>query len=119
MPDRNDRRNAEAAEERAAELAGSLDLAELRARIDVLDREMIRLLNERAKLGVLAGRAKAAAGKSVGDPERERDVLLRVALANDGPLPQAALLDLYRRLIEAIKALEEADNHPRVEGGWK
>ncbi len=43
------------------------------------------------------------------DPEREREVLLRVAMANEGPLPQADLVDIYRRLIDALVALEEAD----------
>ena len=30
-------------------------------------------------------------------------------MANDGPLPQADLVEIYRRLIEARVALEEAD----------
>jgi uncharacterized protein (UPF0335 family) len=30
-------------------------------------------------------------------------------MANQGPLPQDALLDLYRALIETIKRLEEGD----------
>ncbi len=86
-----------------------LDLDQLRSRIDELDREIVRLLNERARLGIEAGRAKAAAGRGVPDPDREREVLLRVAMANRGPLPQAALVELYRALIETVKGLEEAD----------
>ncbi len=97
----------------ASELAGSLDLAELRARIDVLDGEIIRLLNERARLGVAAGRAKIRAGQAVVDADRERDVLLRVALANDGPIPESALVDLYRRLIEIVRDLQESDRGGR------
>jgi chorismate mutase len=42
----------------------------------------------------------------VRDPDREREVLLRVAAANDGPLPQADLLALYRRLMTATRRLE-------------
>jgi hypothetical protein len=33
--------------------------------------------------------------------------MVRVAMANEGPLPQDALLALYRQLIETIKRLEE------------
>jgi chorismate mutase len=86
------------------------ELLQVRAQIDELDRTIVRLLNERAALAVEAGRLKAAAGRDeVRDVEREREVLLRVALANEGPLPQADLLALYRTLIEAVVALEQRD----------
>lgn len=86
------------------------ELDVLRARIDGLDRTIVGLLNERARLALEAGRLKAAQGRDgVRDLEREREVLLRVAMANEGPLPQADLVDLYSRLIDALVALEEAD----------
>ena len=85
-------------------------LDELRERIDELDRTIVRLLNERAQLALEAGRLKTAQGRDgVRDPEREREVLLRVAIANEGPLPQAGLVDVYRRLIDVLVALEERD----------
>jgi chorismate mutase/prephenate dehydratase len=86
------------------------ELETLRARIDALDRTIVERLNERARLAIEAGRLKTAAGRDgVRDHEREREVLLRVAMANEGPLPQADLVDVYRRLIDALVALEEAD----------
>jgi chorismate mutase/prephenate dehydratase len=79
----------------------------LRRRIDALDRRIVELLGERTRLGVEMGAAKTAAGRrAVRDAEREREVLLRVAAANVGPLPQAELLALYRRLIAATRRLE-------------
>jgi len=90
------------------------ELARLRRRIDALDRRIVALLNERAELGREVGRAKQAAGRrSVRDLEREREVLLRVALANLGPLAQADLLAIYRRLIAATRAVEERDRGER------
>ncbi len=90
------------------------DLDALRARIDALDQEIVALLNERARLALEAGRCKVAAGRDgVRDPEREREVLLRVAMANGGPLPQADLLAVYRALIDALVALEEQDRAKR------
>jgi chorismate mutase len=83
------------------------DLETLRNEIDALDREIVRLLNDRARLGLEAGSVKSATGRPIADQDREREVLVRVAMANDGPLPQDALLSLYRQLIEAIKRLEE------------
>ena len=86
------------------------ELETLRARIDALDRAIVERLNERARLALEAGRLKTAAGRDgVRDPEREREVLLRVAMANEGPLSQADLVEIYRRVIEAVVALEERD----------
>jgi chorismate mutase/prephenate dehydratase len=86
------------------------ELRRLRKRIDALDRRIVGLLNERAELGREVGRAKLAAGRTaIADREREREVLLRVTMANAGPLPQADLLAVYRRLMAATKALEALD----------
>ncbi len=73
------------------------------------------LLNERAELAREAGQAKAEAGRrAIRDAEREREVLLRVTMANTGPLAQGDLLALYRRLMVATRALEARD---RVRSG--
>ena len=86
------------------------ELRRLRRRIDALDRRIVALLNERASVARDAGRAKAAAGRRpIRDAEREREILLRVSMANEGPLPQAELLALYRRLFLATRALEARD----------
>jgi chorismate mutase/prephenate dehydratase len=86
------------------------EMVRLRRRIDALDRRIVALLNERADLGRDVGRAKAAAGRrAIRDAEREREVLLRVTMANTGPIAQADLLAIYRRLIAATRALEARD----------
>jgi chorismate mutase/prephenate dehydratase len=86
------------------------ELRRLRRRIDALDRKLVALLNERATVAREAGRAKAEAGRTaIRDAEREREVLLRVTIANEGPMPQADLLALYRRLFAATRALETRD----------
>jgi chorismate mutase / prephenate dehydratase len=70
----------------------------------------VALFNERARVAREAGRAKTAAGRTaVRDAEREREILLRVSMANEGPMPQADLLALYRRLFAATRALEARD----------
>ena len=85
------------------------DLDTLRSEIDALDREIVNLLNRRARLGLEAGKAKMKNGRPITDKEREREVMVRVAMANNGPLPQDALLALYRQLIETIRRLEELE----------
>jgi chorismate mutase len=91
------------------------ELDALRSQIDAVDREIVRLLNERARLGLDAGKAKLRSGLPITDTDREREVMVRVAMANNGPLPQDALLALYRALIETIRRLEELEksgSHP-------
>jgi chorismate mutase/prephenate dehydratase len=91
-------------------VAETPELRRLRRRIDALDKRIVTLLNERATLAREAGAAKTAAGRrAIRDAEREREVLLRVTMANEGPLPQADLLALYRRLFVATRALETQD----------
>jgi len=96
--------------ERRARDAETPELRRLRRRIDSLDRRIVGLLNERAELAREAGRAKSAAGRrAIRDVEREREVLLRVTMANTGPVPQADLLTIYRRLMALTRALEARD----------
>ena len=85
------------------------DLDSLRTEIDAVDREIVELLNRRAKLGLAAGKAKMRSGLPITDMDREREVMIRVAMSNSGPLPQDALLALYRQLIETIRRLEEIE----------
>ncbi|MGH2476429.1 MAG: chorismate mutase [Candidatus Limnocylindrales bacterium] len=95
---------------RGARPPESAELRRLRRRIDVLDRRIVALLNERAALAREAGRAKAATGRAaIRDADREREILLRVSMANEGPFPQADLLALYRRLFAATRELERRD----------
>lgn len=83
----------------------------------MLDRRIVTLLNERAAIAREAGRAKAAAGRTaIRDAEREREILLRVSMANEGPLAQAHLLAMYRRLFAATRELERRDRE-RERGG--
>ena len=86
------------------------ELRRLRRKIDALDRRIVAILNERAELGRDVGREKVASGRrAIRDTEREREVLLRVTMANAGPMPQADLLAIYRRLMAVTRALETRD----------
>jgi chorismate mutase/prephenate dehydratase len=92
----------------------SAELRRLRRRIDALDRRIVRLLNERAGLARDVGRAKALDGRrAVRDAEREREVLLRVTMGNEGPTPQADLIAIYRRLFSVARSLEARDRNRR------
>ena len=88
----------------------SPELDRLRAEIDELDRRIVGLLNERAALARAVAHEKAAIGRrAIRDRDREREVLLRVSIANEGPIAQVDLLAIYRRLIASARALETAE----------
>jgi chorismate mutase/prephenate dehydratase len=87
--------------------ADSAELRRLREEIDALDRRIVQLLNDRATLTIAVGHEKTRLGRrAIRDAQREREVLLRVSIANEGPVPQADLLAIYRRLIASARALE-------------
>ena len=77
-----------------------------RTEIDEIDRELLRLLNRRARLAIKLGALKTKAGLPCCDPERERAVLGRLQQANPGPLDQDAVTKLFRRIIRESRRLE-------------
>jgi len=81
------------------------DIAKHRPEIDALDEKIVALLNQRATRAAAIGRLKANGGAY--RPEREAEVLRRVAGANRGPLTNAVLLRLYTEIISACRSLEE------------
>jgi chorismate mutase/prephenate dehydratase len=81
-------------------------LRKLRDRIDRLDEEILRLVNERAGLAHEIGTLKGEG--TVYRPEREAQVLRRLAGRNSGPLPEKAVTHLFTEIISACRALEDA-----------
>lgn len=86
----------------------STDLDNLRKRINELDAQLVRLLNERAETAVQIGHAKSTTGKAVYDPARERAVLDRIDALNTGPLDKGAVEDIFSGIIAACR---EIQNH--------
>lgn len=81
------------------------DIAKHRAAIDALDEKIVALLNQRATHAAAIGKLKANGGAY--RPEREAEVLRRIALANRGPLANDALTRLFTEIISACRSLEE------------
>ena len=81
-------------------------LAELRKAIDAVDRRMVGLLAERARLAEQVGRAKADGSRGILDPAREKQVLDAACEANPGPLRDASLQAIFREIISACRDLQ-------------
>jgi|SRR5580693_5306668 chorismate mutase len=83
-----------------------MTLEELRNRIDVLDRQLVELLNERARAALLIGHLKAATSLPVYEPAREKVIYSNVRENNKGPLPDIELTHIYERIIDVMRALQ-------------
>lgn len=82
-------------------------LGDLRNKINVLDDQIVRLLDERMQTSLAIGEVKRAEGRQVFDREREYAVLERVLKAvRKKTVPPAALLDIYSDLMLASRRLQ-------------
>ncbi|MBI1336818.1 MAG: prephenate dehydratase [Phycisphaera sp.] len=79
----------------------------LRLKIDQLDKQIVDLLNERAKVVVEIGKVKLRSnGSPIYAPDREQKVLQQVRSYNKGPLPDPCLEAIWRELMSGSFALE-------------
>jgi chorismate mutase len=78
----------------------------LRQSIDAIDKEMVRLLNERAGCAIALGRIKKDRGLPIYQPAREEEVLGNVQRENVGPLESEALRRLFERIIDESRRIE-------------
>ena len=89
-------------------MVDSAELEQLRERIDALDAELLRLLNERARCAVEVATVKRRqGGQAFYRPEREAGILRQVREQNTGPLPGDAVVRLFREVMSECLALEE------------
>jgi chorismate mutase/prephenate dehydratase len=86
---------------------GQASLAKLRRQIDKIDRELLRLMNDRAKIAEKVGQIKEADNMPVFSPEREDEVLAGLKEANQGPLPGVAVEAIFRELMSASRSLQK------------
>jgi len=84
----------------------TLDLKELRKRIDALDEKILNLLNQRAEVVKEVGRVKTKANASYYVPHREKAVVSRLQSINNGPFPNSALESVYKEIMSACRSLE-------------
>ncbi|HEX9182593.1 MAG TPA: prephenate dehydratase, partial [Burkholderiales bacterium] len=81
------------------------DIDQLRKDIDALDSELLALLQKRARLAQRIGALKG--GAPAYRPERESEILRRVAAQAGAPLSAEAATRVFREVISACRGLEE------------
>ncbi len=81
-------------------------IEELRRRVDEVDLELIRILNERARIVQEIVSIKGEAGKPLFDPRREEEILRRVAEQNEGPIYDTSMREIFELILHRIRDLE-------------
>lgn len=88
-----------------------------RQKIDYIDSEIIKLLNERAKYAQDIGKLKQKLNIPVYSPGREDKIIAGIKTINPGPLNTEALSRIYKHIIEETRRLENGnydnDNNQR------
>ena len=82
-------------------------LEQLRDELKKTDREIVRLLNERAEISVKIGRIKAERGLDVYDASQEAKIFEYLKDINGGVLPEKYLKTIFGEIISASRALQK------------
>ena len=83
------------------------DLKKLRKAIDDVDKELVKILDERARLAKEIGEKKARAGKDFFDPARQKAILDRVIKHGSGTFPLDGLKAVFTEIMSTCLNLEK------------
>ncbi|MSV30250.1 MAG: chorismate mutase [Bryobacterales bacterium] len=87
-------------------------LADCRQRIDVVDRRIVALLNERTRVVQEIGRIKQEFGLPIYEPKREDEVYRNVTGTNAGPLEPDSVKRIFERIVDEMRSVQRL----RMEG---
>ncbi len=80
-------------------------IAEIRGRIDAIDCQLVKLLNERAQCSLDIRALKPDAHWGLYDPKREEEIFANVAKCNEGPLYAENLREIYEAILHVAKEM--------------
>lgn len=83
-----------------------MEISDWRKKIDELDEQIVRLINQRAEAAQAIGRLKHKSSLPVYEPQRENSVFEHVRSVNPGPLSNTEIVDVYERIIDVMRALQ-------------
>ena len=84
-----------------------MEIEDWRAKIDVLDEQIVALVSRRAEAAHAIGELKRAAGMPVYEPRREQEVFDHVRTVNAGPLGDAEIQHVFERIIDVMRTLQQ------------
>lgn len=85
-------------------------LENLRNQLDTLNKELLKLLNERAAVSQQIGLIKDKQGVNKFDPVREKEMLAEIVSLNEGPFDDSTVKHLFKEIFKASLGLQEEDH---------
>lgn len=83
-----------------------MNINDLRKKIDIIEDELIIALNKRAEYSLEIGKIKKQEGLPVFIPNREKEILDRVAQKNNGPLSAEFIQNIFITIMEESRKLQ-------------
>lgn len=84
-----------------------LALSGCRSKIDVVDRGIVELLNQRTRIVEEIGRIKQLVQMPIYEPKREDEVFANAIASNSGPLPSEAVKRIFERIIDEMRVVQK------------
>jgi chorismate mutase len=79
------------------------NLKRKRKKIDLIDRKLLNLLNQRLRLAIEVGNIKKKMGEKIRDPRREEEVLERLKKIDRGPLREEDLEKIFKTIMRVCR----------------
>ena len=90
-----------------------MEIDDWRKKIDAIDLELVKLLNERGVAARAIGRLKQQTNLPIYEPKREEIILQNVSEANAGPLPTPDLHFIFQNIIAVMRSFQRSDAESR------
>jgi chorismate mutase-like protein len=84
-----------------------MEISDWRQKIDELDEQIVRLINQRAEAAQAIGQLKQKGSLPVYEPQREQNVFEHVRRSNPGPLSNTEIVDIYERIIDVMRSIQK------------
>jgi chorismate mutase/prephenate dehydratase len=83
-----------------------MNIEELRIKIDKIDSEILKLLNERMDVVHQVGVIKSASNESVYRPEREKEIIERLVKLSEGRMKKGSIKPIFQEVFAAARNIE-------------
>ena len=82
-------------------------LRDRRRKIDLVDRKLLGLLNQRLRIALEIGKIKKQMGAKIYDPKREKGILEKLGLRNKGHLKEEDIKKIFKKIMMVCRRSQE------------
>ena len=79
-------------------------LKKKRKKIDLIDKKLLGLLNQRLRIALEVGKIKKKMGEKIYNPKRETEVLESLKIKNKGPLKHEDLKKIFETIMRTCRS---------------